>query len=131
MTLGKTEEMLISARVWKWIIHSILFVLGIYSCWLIFLDSKYWPYLVLTLSGLISVYTIPSVVNLFNFSPTWADHFAYVVGYIPRHASSLEELLEAYLVVMNIYVSPILFGVMFLYTTYEIVIRIKNRQIAA
>lgn len=131
MTLGETEEMLINARVWKWIILSILFVMGIYSCWLIWLDSKYWPYLVFTLSGLVSAYTIPPIINLFNFSPTWAEHFAYVVGYIPRHASSPEELLDAYLSIMYIYLSPILFGVMFLYTTYEIASRLKNRQIAA
>ena len=131
MTLGKTEEELISARLWKWLILSVLFILGIYSCWLIFLDSKFWPYLVFTLSGLISAYTIPPIIDLFNFSPTWAEHFAYVVGYIPRHASSTKELLDAYLTTMNIYVSPILFGVLFLYTTYEIVSRVKNRQIAA
>ena len=130
-TLAKTEEKLISATVWKWIILSILFVLGIYSCWLIYLDSKYWPYLVFTLSGLISAYTIPPIIDLFNISPTWAEHFSYIIGYIPRHASSAPELLDAYLFIMYVYISPILFGGVFLYTIYEIVSRVKNRQFAA
>ena len=130
-TLGKTEEKLISASVWRWIILSTLFVLGIYCCWLIYSDSRYWPYLLLALSGLVSAFTIPPVIDLFNVSPTWAEHFYYVIGYIPRHASSLEELMDAYLFVMNVYISPILFGGVFLYATYEIVSRVKNRQIAA
>ncbi len=131
MTLGKVEETLIGAKVWKWMILSILFVLGIYSCWLICLDSKYWPTLVFLLSGLISVYTIPPIIDLFNFHPTWAEHFAYVIGYIPRHASSFEELLDAYLFIMYVYISPILFGGVFLYSIYEIVNRVRKGQIAA
>ena len=131
MTLGKLEEELIAGNVRQWILLSTLFVLGIYSCWLIFMDSRYWTYLVFLLSGFISVYTIPPIIDLFNFSPTWAEHFAYVIGYIPRHSSSFGELLDAYLFVMYIYISPILFGGVFLYSINEIFGRIRKRKIAA
>lgn len=131
MTIGKLEETLITENVNDWIILSTLFVLGIYSCWLIFVDSKYWPYLVFLLSAYISFVSIPPIVDLFNFHPTWGEHLSYVIGYIPRHASSIEELYRAYFSVMNIYVSPILFGGLFLYSFHEIIKRVKGVQIAA
>ena len=129
--LGEFEEELIAGEVSRLALLSTLFVLGIYSCWLILSDSRYWPYLLFVLSGFISVYTIPPVVELFNFHPTWGQHFAYVIGYIPRHASSFKELLDAYLLVMNVYVSPLLFGGVFIYSIYEIFTRVRKRDLAA
>ena len=131
MTIGKLEEKLIVGKVGKWILLSTLFVLGVYSCWLILRDSKHWPLLVFLLSGFISVYTIPPVIELFNFHPTWGEHFVWLIGYIPRHSSSFGELLDAYLFVMYIYISPILFGGVFLYSINEIFGRIRKRKIAA
>ncbi|MFT5221205.1 MAG: hypothetical protein ACI9LO_003164, partial [Planctomycetota bacterium] len=90
MTLGKIEESLITGNVWEWVTLTTLFVLGIYCCWLIFKGSGYWPYLVLLLSGYLSVKTIPPIIDLFNFHPTWGEHFAYVIGYISRHAAPLD-----------------------------------------
>ncbi len=76
LTVIEFEENYISQATFLWLWSGVLVILGLYSAWLIYQNSKYWPILVLIITGTTCLKVIPDTIELIEQSPSLLDHFS-------------------------------------------------------
>ncbi len=129
LTVIEFEENYISSAIFIWLWICVTLILGIYSSWLIFRDSKYWPYLVLFVTGVTCIKVIPDLIALINLSPSVIDHFITVGNIFAkrlRDGEGFSGLFYHWL----IFVWPYFCLILFCYSAFELVIRYKRMRMS-
>ena len=128
-TVMDMEQALIKGAMYEWVESGILLLLGIYSVWLIYLNSKYWQYLILILSGYVCVTLVPGVISLVSIAPTLIEYFSWLVKNVDKSFAA-GDMRHGY-VTISIHLVPALFVVLMICSAHVIFKRLRNASIAA
>ena len=128
-TLMDMEQALIKAAMYEWVESGILLLLGTYSVWLIYLNSKYWQYLTLVLSGYVCVTLVPGVISLVSIAPTLIEYFSWLAKNVGKSFAA-GDMGHGY-VTISIHLVPALFVVLMICSVFVIFKRWRNAPIAA
>ena len=130
LTVIEFEEMYISSITREWIWLSVTLILGLYGSWLIYRESKYWPIVVLLISGAALIHTFPGTIKLINQSSTVIEHFARA-GRLLLNSINEGEGFHRYYLLSSIFAWPFYCLALFSYSGYVLAIRFrKNENVA-
>jgi hypothetical protein len=129
LTVIEFDVQLIKSSIFLRLWWSVLTVLGVYSSWLIYRDSKYWPFLVLVVTGLSCLRTIPITFQLINFFPAVSDHFSYVWRLFVRETTEGFNL-TSFMNSIRVFVWPYLCSILLLYSGFSLVKKIMNSNLS-
>jgi len=119
LTVVEFEEEYIKSSVFSWLFWSILTVLGTYSSWLIFRDAKYWPLLVLVVTGLSCIRVIPIAYQFIESAPTVSRYLSYVWSLFVRELTEGFKL-TSFMYSVRVFVWPYLCSILFLYAGFKL-----------
>ena len=122
------EVKLIESSIIYWLWWSILSALGIYSSWLIHKNAKYWSILVVVITGLSCLRTIPITIQLVNFSPSVIHHFSLVWRLFVK-AVAEDGSLSYFMYLSRIYVWPYLCLILFIYSGFKLITKIIHSKL--